>query len=69
MSLASIVKDVLDKVAARRRKDALEHARNDGVLGPTNQNAQGSFDPIKRETPQSGGSPTDAPSSGQTHAP
>ena len=69
MSLGSIFKDVFEKVAAGRRKDALEHARNDGVLGPTNQNAQGSFDPIKRETPQSGGSPTDAPPSGETHAP
>jgi hypothetical protein len=68
MSLASIFKDAFDKVAARRRKDALEHARSDGLLGPTNQNAQGSFDPIKREAPQSG-SPADAPSSGQTHAP
>ena len=35
MSLGSIFKDVFEKVAARRRKDALEHARNDGVLGPT----------------------------------
>jgi hypothetical protein len=68
MSLASIFKDAFDKVAARRRKDALEHARSDGVLGPTNQNAQGAFDPIKREAPQGGGSPTDAPSSGQTDA-
>lgn len=68
MSLASIFKDAFDKVASRARKDALEHARTDGVLGPTDQNAQGSFNPIKRTAPAGKNSPADTPPEGRTNA-
>lgn len=52
MSLASIFKNVIDRIVARSRKEQLEHLRNDGgSLGSTPASSGGAFDPIKREAP------------------
>jgi hypothetical protein len=44
-----------EDAAAKNRADALEHARSDGLLGPTNESAGGAFDPQRpAPEPQSG---------------
>jgi len=47
MGLAGIFKTVYGK--ALRDAVAKEEARSEGVLGPTDQNASGSFTPVERD--------------------
>lgn len=76
MSLIKTFMDAFKKASTPKDAGALEHARSDGLLGPTSEAAAGSFEPIgggskpggggaipSNEQPPSGG--TDGPNGGQ----
>ncbi|MBE0609503.1 MAG: hypothetical protein IH609_08995 [Dehalococcoidia bacterium] len=47
MSIFKAFVDAFKKASTAKTPDALEHARSDGVLGPTTGDAAGSFEPLR----------------------
>lgn len=47
MSIVSLFTNTLKKAMKARETEVKEHARSDGLLGPTNQDAAGSFTPLR----------------------
>lgn len=54
MSLIKTFVDAFKKASTAKTDGALEHARSDGVLGPTTGDAAGSFTPLRPAPAPSG---------------